>query len=129
MAQASYLALAAGVLTALVAGIAIAQEIVLSISSFPVAMLAGVLVGAVVGGLLLVFTAGRSTPDLHRHLATSSTLFGVIALAIFVGASSADVANATSMIAGVAVGAVVALGVLFWLRENSSRQVNAVTMR
>lgn len=126
MERAPYVALAVGILTALVAGIVVAEGMVLSVDSVPVGMVTGVLVGAVLGGLALIALADRSTPDVARHVATGSLLFGAIALVIFLGASTANVANATSIVVGVVVGAIVGFGVFYYLREQSSRQVTAI---
>jgi ABC-type Mn2+/Zn2+ transport system permease subunit len=126
MERAPYVALAVGILTALVAGIAIAEGMVLSVDTAPVAMVAGVLVGAILGGLTLVALADRSTPDVARHVATGLLLFGAIGLVIFLGASTANVSNSTSLVVGVVVGGIVGFGVFYYLRENAQRQVTAI---
>lgn len=126
MERAPYIALVVGILTVLAAGTAIAQGMVLSIDTVPVAMVTGVLVGAVVGGIVLVGLADRSTPDVARHVATGSLLFGAVGLVIFLGASTANVSNGASLVAGVVVGGVVGFGVFYWLRENAQRQVTAI---
>lgn len=126
MQRAFTLAVVAGVVALVAVAAAVAGGMVLSVDSAPVSLATGVFAGALVGAIALLLTADRSTPDVYRHAATGLGLFGTTALGIFLGASTAGVANTTAMAVGAVVGAVLGVGVFYRLRENASRQVTAI---
>lgn len=128
MERAPYFAVAAGLVVTLAVGLAIAEGVVLSVSSMPVSMLAGLLAGSLAFGVVLIATAGRRTPTVQRQLALAAAILGVVGLVVFLGASSMNVSNAISMAAGLGVGGLLALATFLYLRHQDSDQVKAVTM-
>jgi hypothetical protein len=126
--QATSVGLALGVLTTLVAVVAIVQGIVLSVESLPVAAAAGILAGALVGGIATIFVGGSALDPVPHRTAVAATLLGAIALVLFLGISSAGIANTTALLVGVGVGGVVAIGSYLYLRDRDAQNVKAVTM-
>jgi len=117
-----------GVLAALAVGAAVAQGVVLSVESLPVAAAAGLLVGILLGALATVLIGGSDLAPGTRRVAVAATVFAVVALALFLGISSAGIANVTALLAGVGVAAIVGIGSYVYLRDQDAQQVQAVTM-
>jgi len=126
--QAPSVGLIVGVLAALAVGAAVAQGVVLSVESLPVAAAAGLLVGILLGALATVLIGGSDLAPGTRRVAVAATVFAVVALALFLGISSAGIANVTALLAGVGVAAIVGIGSYVYLRDQDAQQVQAVTM-
>jgi len=126
--QAPSVGLIVGVLAALAVGAAVAQGVVLSVESLPVAAAAGLLVGILLGALATVLIGGGDLAPGTRRVAVAATVFAVVALALFLGISSAGIANVTALLAGVGVAAIVGIGSYVYLRDQDAQQVQAVTM-
>lgn len=127
--QGTNVAVVAGVVTTAAVGAAVAEGVVLSIESVFLAVATGVLAGLGVGAVVLLVAAGDQVRPGKRHVAIGAGLFAWIALALFLVVSSVGVENEMALLAGVAVGAVVGIGVYVYIRDQDSRRVQAVTMR
>jgi hypothetical protein len=117
----------AGVATALLVAGAVETGLILSVESLPVAVSIGVLAGLGIGAVALLAVADR-VESRTRHRSVAAGLFAWIALVLVLAVSSVGIANTTALLAGVAVGALVAIGSYVWLRQQDSGRVRAVTM-
>lgn len=128
-AQAPLTGTIAGVVVALLVGLAIIMGFVLSVESVVVGAAIGVLAGVGVGAVVVFAVGTADVPQGTRTVTTALGGFAWIALVLTFAISSTGIANMTALLAGIAVGALVGIASYFYLREQDSRNVNAVTMR